>query len=228
MDELIDVIEGSRVYVSCIYVVNKIDQITIEELNVLDKLPHYCPICAYHGAERWWGCANWGSHAAASRCAAVALARPAPLTRPPARPLPRVELGWAGGDDVGVPWAAAHLHQAKSVCAMSWWRAEGWAGGDALLACTPACRWRCTHAYSATPCTACLSPQGKLPDWLDPVVLPAERCTIEFFCNRLHKTLIKQFKYALVWGSSVKHRPQKVGKDHVLQDEDIVQIVKKI
>jgi hypothetical protein len=31
------------------------------------------------------------------------------------------------------------------------------------------------------------------------------------FCNRLHKTLIKQFKYALVWGSSVKHRPQKVG-----------------
>ena len=59
-------------------------------------------------------------------------------------------------------------------------------------------------------------------------MLPAERCTIEFFCNRLHKTLIKQFKYALVWGSSVKHRPQKVGKDHVLQDEDIVQIVKKI
>ncbi len=23
-------------------------QITIEELNVLDKLPHYCPVCAYH------------------------------------------------------------------------------------------------------------------------------------------------------------------------------------
>jgi ribosome-interacting GTPase 1 len=31
-----------------IYAVNKIDQITIEELNVLDKLPHYCPVCAYH------------------------------------------------------------------------------------------------------------------------------------------------------------------------------------
>lgn len=33
-----------------------------------------------------------------------------------------------------------------------------------------------------------------------------------------------QLKYANVWGASVKHRPQKVGKDHVLQDEDIVQV----
>jgi hypothetical protein len=33
---------------------------------------------------------------------------------------------------------------------------------------------------------------------------------------------------ALVWGSSVKHQPQKVGKDHILNDEDVVQIVKKV
>lgn len=33
---------------------------------------------------------------------------------------------------------------------------------------------------------------------------------------------------ALVWGSSVKHQPQKVGIEHVLNDEDVVQIVKKI
>ena len=32
---------------------------------------------------------------------------------------------------------------------------------------------------------------------------------------------------ALVWGSSVKHNPQKVGKEHILQDEDVVQIVKR-
>jgi len=32
---------------------------------------------------------------------------------------------------------------------------------------------------------------------------------------------------AWVWGSSVKHHPQKVGIDHVLEDEDVVQIVKK-
>ena len=33
---------------------------------------------------------------------------------------------------------------------------------------------------------------------------------------------------AYVWGTSVKHNPQKVGKEHVLKDEDVVQIVKKI
>ncbi|CAM9003828.1 unnamed protein product, partial [Rhodiola kirilowii] len=46
-DDLIDVIEGSRVYMPCIYVLNKIDQITVEELEILDKLPHYCPISAH-------------------------------------------------------------------------------------------------------------------------------------------------------------------------------------
>lgn len=39
---------------------------------------------------------------------------------------------------------------------------------------------------------------------------------------------ITLFYSALVWGSSVKHQPQKVGKDHVLNDEDVVQIVKKV
>ena len=33
---------------------------------------------------------------------------------------------------------------------------------------------------------------------------------------------------ALVWGSSVKHNPQKVGKEHTLNDEDVIQIVKKV
>ena len=43
-DDLIDVIEGSRIYMPCIYAVNKIDQITVEELEILDRLPHYCPV----------------------------------------------------------------------------------------------------------------------------------------------------------------------------------------
>ncbi len=54
------------------------------------------------------------------------------------------------------------------------------------------------------------------------------KSSAEDFCNKIHKTMMKQFKYALVWGQSVRHRPQRVGKEHILLDEDIVQIVKKI
>lgn len=46
IDDLIDVIEGNRIYVPCLYVLNKIDQISIEELDIIDKCPHYVPISA--------------------------------------------------------------------------------------------------------------------------------------------------------------------------------------
>jgi ribosome-interacting GTPase 1 len=52
--------------------------------------------------------------------------------------------------------------------------------------------------------------------------------TVDEFCRRIHKTLLDQFKHARVWGQSVKHKPQKVGLKHVLLDEDILQIVKKV
>lgn len=48
VDQLIDVIEGNRRYIPCIYVLNKIDQLTIEELDIIDQLPHHIPICAAH------------------------------------------------------------------------------------------------------------------------------------------------------------------------------------
>ena len=70
-------------------------------------------------------------------------------------------------------------------------------------------------------------PKGQIPDYEEPVVLHAVKPSVEDFCNRLHKGIIKQFAYAWVWGSSVKHQPQKVGKHHVLQDEDVVQLVKR-
>lgn len=45
---LIDVIEGNRIYIPAIYVLNKIDQITIEELDLIYKIPHTVPISAHH------------------------------------------------------------------------------------------------------------------------------------------------------------------------------------
>lgn len=140
-DDLIDVIEGNRVYTPCIYVLNKIDQLSIEELRVVDKVPHCVPICA---AMEW----NMDG---------------------------MLEKMWDYLDLIRV--------------------------------------------YT--------KPKGQIPDYNAPVVMRREKRTVEDFCNRLHKTLIKQFKHALVWGSSVKHNPQKVGKTHELNDEDVVQIIKK-
>lgn len=39
VDELIDVIEGNRKYIKCIYVYNKIDTISIEEVNDISQDP---------------------------------------------------------------------------------------------------------------------------------------------------------------------------------------------
>lgn len=58
-EDLIDVIEGNRywdiflklifrIYIPCIYVLNKIDQISIEELDIIYKIPHCVPISAHH------------------------------------------------------------------------------------------------------------------------------------------------------------------------------------
>ena len=71
-------------------------------------------------------------------------------------------------------------------------------------------------------------PKGQIPDYDEPVILhSAKNPTIEEFCNRLHRNIILSFSHALVWGKSAKHQPQRCGKDHVLDDEDIVQICKK-
>lgn len=52
-------------------------------------------------------------------------------------------------------------------------------------------------------------------------------CTVEDFCNHIHRSIIKDLKYVLVWGTSARHYPQHCGLSHNLHDEDVVQIVKK-
>ncbi|BFU20562.1 GTP-binding protein, putative [Entamoeba histolytica HM-1:IMSS-B] len=67
---------------------------------------------------------------------------------------------------------------------------------------------------------------GAFPDFKTPIVLPARKATVENVSFKIHKQLATQMKYALVWGTSVKHSPQRVGKDHRLDDEDVLQVMK--
>ena len=43
-DEIIDVIEGNRKYVKCLYCYNKIDIVTIEEVDRIARLPNSCVV----------------------------------------------------------------------------------------------------------------------------------------------------------------------------------------
>ena len=51
--------------------------------------------------------------------------------------------------------------------------------------------------------------------------------TIEDVCDAVHRTLKEHFRYALVWGASAVHVPQRVGLTHFVADEDVVSIVTK-
>lgn len=141
-EDLIDVVEGDRVYVPVIYVLNKIDQISIQELDIVYKVPHAVPISAHHK--------------------------------------------WNFDDLLETIWEYLKL----------------------------------VRIYT--------KPKGQLPDYNAPVVLQRGKTTVEDFCIKIHKSLFKEFKHAIVWGTSVRHSPQTVGANHVLNDEDVVQIVKKV
>eukprot|EP00658_Telonema_sp_P-2_P070554 TRINITY_DN6001_c0_g1_i4.p1 TRINITY_DN6001_c0_g1~~TRINITY_DN6001_c0_g1_i4.p1 ORF type:complete len:114 (-),score=29.23 TRINITY_DN6001_c0_g1_i4:155-496(-) len=67
---------------------------------------------------------------------------------------------------------------------------------------------------------------GAHPDFVKPFVVKS-RADCEHICNRIHQDLKARFKYAMVWGASAKHQPQRVGINHVLEDEDVLQIVLK-
>jgi uncharacterized protein len=92
--------------------------------------------------------------------------------------------------------------------------------------------------------------RGQRPDFDDPVILRMG-ASVEDVCKGIHKDLVDQFKYANVWvralhfrlshsfshtnlkspcaeqGTSAKHTPQRVGLKHNLEDEDVIQLMKK-
>jgi len=68
-----------------------------------------------------------------------------------------------------------------------------------------------------------LKPPGGKPDFNEPLIM-RRGATIADVCRKLHRGMLESFRYARVWGKSVKYQGQRVGLDHVLEDEDIVTI----
>jgi uncharacterized protein len=65
---------------------------------------------------------------------------------------------------------------------------------------------------------------GKKPDLEEPLIIQ-NPCSLEILCRKLHKDFITKFKFARIWGKSVKFDGQKIVKlKHLLSDEDIVEL----
>lgn len=139
-DELIDVICANRVYLPCLYVYNKIDQISIEEVDRIARQPHSVVVSCNM----------------------------------------KLNLDYL----LEVLWEYLAL----------------------------------IRVYTKKP--------GQPPDFSDGLIL-RKGVTVEHVCHSIHRTLVQAFKYALVWGTSTKYSPQRVGLGHVMHDEDVIQVVKK-
>ena len=63
-------------------------------------------------------------------------------------------------------------------------------------------------------------------DFEEPMVVKG-RATIADVCDRVHRGLKDDFRYAQVWGKSVKFGGQRVGMTHRLMDKDVLTIVTK-
>lgn len=65
--------------------------------------------------------------------------------------------------------------------------------------------------------------KGIEPDFSEALIVRSNS-TVEDVCDRIHRTLKDTFKYALVWGASARHIPQRVGLGHLVCDEDVIHI----
>jgi small GTP-binding protein len=144
VDEFIDIIQGNRVYLKCLYVYNKIDQLSLDEVDRLARIPHSVVISC--------------------------------------------ELS------LNLDYMLKKLWQYLALI----------------------------RIYTKKP--------GNAPDIGpgDGIILRSSS-TVEHACHALHRTLVAQFRYAIVWGTSTKFvgSPQRVGLKHPLHHEDVIQIVKK-
>ena len=70
-----------------------------------------------------------------------------------------------------------------------------------------------------------MRPKGGETDFKEPLIM-RKNATIGNVCDKLHRSMRKDFRYAMVWGKSVKFGGQRVGISHTLQDEDVLTIIK--
>ncbi|KAJ1473704.1 P-loop containing nucleoside triphosphate hydrolase protein [Baffinella frigidus] len=143
VDDIIDLVEGNRRFIKCLYCYNKIDQVTMEEVEVLASQPNSLVVSCH--------------------------------------------------SDFNMDRLLSKMWEMLAL----------------------------VRVYTRR--------RGEAPDLEEPSILTSARggVSVKTLCAHLHKDLIKEFKYALCWGQSTKHAPQRVGKDHILMDEDIVQVFKK-
>ena len=71
-----------------------------------------------------------------------------------------------------------------------------------------------------------LRPKGSETDYKEPLVIK-NGSVVQDACDKLHRDMKKDLRYAKVWGKSVKFGGQKVGLTHQLQDEDVLTIITK-
>ena len=66
--------------------------------------------------------------------------------------------------------------------------------------------------------------RGEPPDFEEPLILTYGRqgLTVKSAILQLHRDLLSEFGYAMVWGRSVKFSPQKCGLNQTLNDEDVL------
>jgi len=61
-------------------------------------------------------------------------------------------------------------------------------------------------------------------DFVEPMIIRNGSTVLEV-CNKIHRDMKDEFRYALIWGKSVKFGGQRVGINHRLMDEDILTLV---
>ncbi len=170
VDDLIDVIEGNRVYIPCLYVLNKIDQLSLEELDLLDRIPHYVPISG--------------------------------------KALLSIHLHLS----ISFLFNSSYLLTFLSLLAHLEWNLDSllekmWEYLDLvrmyvtqLLLSSPLFFSLTYHpsflilsfVLFSSP-TSYTKPKGQIPDYNAPVVM-RRNCSVEDFCNKLHRTILRQLK----------------------------------